>query len=201
MEISYTYIDSLDYIDQLRFDYIESYSFQRGSDYEENLKLSSIEYDNLKAKIVKQENLTEPELKRLAELEGLLGFTQYLINDQGVFHPSCQKINILSASDPLVDRLKTILQTEIKYKPALLCAPTYRDAIVFYDNNRGIVSTLNVCLSCYYMETKKFSHVNGDFETYDLLKRLFIEMGHDVENPEYFIMDDLRKQKAKYDKC
>ncbi len=61
-----------------------------------------------------------------------------------------------------------------------MCAPIYRDAIVFYKDNK-IVSTLNVCLSCEYMETKMFKHVNADNETYKLFRQFFIDCGHHVE--------------------
>jgi hypothetical protein len=47
------------------------------------------------------------------------------------------------------------------------------------------------------METKMFDHINGDYKTYDLLKRFFIDIGHEVEDPEYFALDDLNKMKLK----
>ena len=50
------------------------------------------------------------------------------------------------------------------------------------------------------METKMFDHINGDYETYDLFKRFFIDIGHDVEDPERFIMDDITKLKSKHKK-
>ena len=62
-----------------------------------------------------------------------------------------------------------------------MCAPIYRDAIVFYDLNKEIISTLNVCLSCEYMETKMFNHINADVETYNLMREFFIGLGHKVE--------------------
>jgi hypothetical protein len=79
-----------------------------------------------------------------------------------------------------------------------MCGATYRDAVVFYDKSNKIVSTLNICLGCEYMETKKFNHVNGDFETYDLLKRFFLDVGHDVEDPTRFIAQEIRNFKKKY---
>ena len=42
------YISLVDYINNLKFDYIETYSFQRGNEYEENLKAVRPEYDELK---------------------------------------------------------------------------------------------------------------------------------------------------------
>ena len=53
----------------------------------------------------------------------------------------------------------------------------------------SFVSTINV--SC---------NANGDYETYDLFKRFFIDIGHDVEDPEHFVLDDINKLKSKYKK-
>lgn len=48
MATPYKYISSVDYINNLKFDYIETYSFQRWSEYEENLTAVRPEYDELK---------------------------------------------------------------------------------------------------------------------------------------------------------
>lgn len=184
----------------MTFDYVETYSFQRGADFEENLKLIKPEYDRLKVRKERQDNLTQVEEEMLLELNRLLGFTQYLLNDNGQFHPSSKKTNTFQFNDPVVSRLTNILRTEIREIPRWLCAPVYRDAIVFYDKQNNIVSTLNICLSCQYMETKMFHHLNGDYETYDLLKRFFIDIGHDVEEPTKFVLDDINKLREKYKK-
>lgn len=200
METPYKYISSIDYINSLTFGYVETYSFQRGTDYEENLQLTRPEYDRLKVRKEKRDSLTEAEEIRFSELHALLGFTQYLVNDKGQFHPSSKKTNTFQQGDPIINRLTSILRTEIKDIPMWMCAPTYRDAFVFRNNSGNIVSVLNVCLSCQYMETKMFNHINGDYETYDLLKRFFIDIGHDVEEPNKFVLDDIKRMKAKQDK-
>jgi len=177
----YTSISSIDYINNLTFDYIETYSFQRGFGFEENIKNSRLEYEKLKVRKDKHNNLNNLEEKQFLKLHDFFGFTQYLINNKGQFHPSSTKTHTFKSTDPQIDRLKNILRTEIKDIPAWMCAPMYRDAIVFYDKLNRIVSTLNVCLSCEYMETKMFSHINGDNKTYDLLRQYFIDIGHNIE--------------------
>jgi len=193
---NYTYIASTEFINNLTFDYVETYSFQRGTEFEENRKLIQAEYDQLKVKKEKLDNLPTDEEVRFLELNGLLGFTQYLLNDKGQFHPSSKRTNIFNHNDSNIDRIKNILLTEINEIPRWMCAPVYRDALVFYKANK-IITTLNVCLSCQYMETKMFNHINGDYKTYDLFKRFFIDIGHDVEDPEYFPLDDIDKLKQK----
>ena len=176
-----TYTSSIDYINNLTFDYIETYSLQRGTEFKENKKITKSEYDKLKARKNKKNNLTEQEEERFSELHSLLGFTQYLINEKGEFHPSCIKLNTFKAKDYQVEELKKILKTEIKDVPSWMCAPIYRDALVFYDNNGQILSILNVCLSCEYMETKMFHHINADSKTYELLRDFFRSIGHTIE--------------------
>lgn len=178
---NYTYTSSIDYINNLAFDYIETYSLQRGEEYEEIKRITKPEYDKLKVRKNKTNNLTKQEEERFLELHSLLGFTQYLINEKGEFHPSSKKINTFQAKDDQVDKLKKILQTEIKEVPSWMCAPKYRDALVFYDNTGQILSILNICLGCEYMETKMFHHINADIETYKLLKQFFKDIGHKIE--------------------
>lgn len=176
------YITSLEFINKLTFDYVETYSFQRGSEFEEKRKLIKDEYENLKVRKEKRNNLSSDEEVRFEELFKLLAGTQYIINDEGKFHPSSKKVNTFKNENQNIERIKNILQTEIAEIPSWMCAPIYRDAIVFYDSEKKITDTLNVCLSCQYMETKINNHINGDNKTYDLLKQFFIDIGHNVEN-------------------
>lgn len=179
---SYNDISSSDYINNLTFDLVEIYSFQRGKEFEESRKASRREYERLKVRKEKYNHLTVLEEKRFLELHDLLGFTQYLINDQGIVHPSAEKTHTFKATDPEIDRLKTILGTEINQLPTWMCAPIYRDAIIFYDKSHSMVSTLNICLSCEYMETKRHCHISGDSRTYALLRQYFTELGHKIED-------------------
>jgi len=198
METLYTYIPSTDYISNLSFSHIETYSFQRGIDYKEKITVFKSDYDRLKVRKERRNNLTEIEENKFAELQETLSITQYLINENGQFHFSSKKTNTFLFNDPIVSRLIDILKIEIRDVPNWLCAPVYRDAIVFYNQENEIVSTLNLCLSCEYMETKMFTHINGDYETYDLLKRLFIDIGHNIEEPDKFVYEKISKLRDKH---
>jgi hypothetical protein len=200
MTPSYTYISSADFINDLTFDYVETYSFQRGEGYELQQKIFEKKYDKLKSRKSKVNDLTIQEEEEFIKLDKLCGFTQYLIDDNNQFHYSSKKTNTFTSTDSKVELLKTILNTKIKEIPLWMCAPMYRDAFVFYDNRDNIVSVLNVCLSCEYMETTKFNHIKGDYKTYELLKSFFIDIGHEVENPDYSALDDLNKMKNRYKK-
>ena len=64
METPNEYVASVDYINNLNFDYIETYSFQRETEYEENLKAVRPKYDELKVGKEKQNNLKPTEESR-----------------------------------------------------------------------------------------------------------------------------------------
>ena len=194
--VKYTYTSSTDYINDLEFEFIETYSLQRGEEFEETEKLMDAEYNSLK----KLRHLNSFDGKRFTKLDELLNFTQHLINERGEFHFSSEKINRFEKNHPAVNNLKDILRTEIKEVPMLMCAPEYRDAIVFYNQNHQIVSCLNVCLSCNHLETARFNHINADWQTYDLLKRFFIKIGHDVENPDCFMWEEFKTSLSKESK-
>ena len=109
----YTYINSADFIDNLQFEYAETYSLQRGLDYEQNMRLLRFDYDRLK---IRKENsdLTQSEEDQFFQLNELFGFTQYVLNDKGQFHPSSKRTNTFSFNDPMASRLTNILRQKQK---------------------------------------------------------------------------------------
>jgi hypothetical protein len=77
----YTYIPSTDFINNLTFSYVETYSFQRGTEYELQQKKFDKEYEKLKSRKSKFNDLTIEEEERFLVLDKLCSFTQYLLDD------------------------------------------------------------------------------------------------------------------------
>ena len=177
MKPKYTYIKSSEFIDNIDFEYFETYSLQRGQNFEEEIESLESEFANIKSKT----DQNETQKSRLSELDGLLNFTQVIINKKGQLHFSAEKINRIEKTDSKSKRLIEILKTEINDIPNWMCAPIYRDAILFYDKNDNLIKPLNICLSCEYMETRLFNHINSDFKTYELMREFLIDIGHKVE--------------------
>jgi hypothetical protein len=180
MTTPYSYKTSSDYINELQFDYIETYSLQRGKEFNDELEISRTEYIRLQNQQDKRalNPIEENELFKLTQL----GDTRYIVDASGKFHSSCKKTQTFRRTEPETERLITILKTEAINIPAWMCAPMYRDAVVFYDDSGSIVSTLNICFSCEYMAIKAFCEINADAKTYWLLKQFFIDLGHDIED-------------------
>jgi hypothetical protein len=170
---------------------METYSFNRLD------SLLKVEYDELCLR--RQLNqLSASDKERLKEIDGLYNGWELLIDKNGTFHHSSEKISTFQVHDPEVVRFKEIMKLEVIECFKMLCAPIYRDAVVFYESSGKIVSVLNVCLSCKYMTTGN-RQLRADFEVYDLLKKFFFDNGHRVENPHFFEMDTkLGKMKLKF---
>lgn len=107
---------------------------------------------------------------------------EYILQADGSLHPTADHTHTFQRTDPQVAEFLQIMQTEIKEVPAWMCAPYYRDAVLFYDSKGTLITALNICLSCEYMETTPRAHINADAQTYVLLKQFFLSLGHHVED-------------------
>lgn len=138
------------------------------------------EYDKLKQRKIKKNDLDHSQELRIKELKKLL-HTQYILDNEGKLHSSFVKTNTFKFDTPKAVELKKILNTEVVSIPQWMCDPKYRDAIIFYNKEGKVISSLNVCLSCQHLQTTNDNHINADESTYNLLKDFFIKIGHDVE--------------------
>lgn len=161
-------IPSPNYITSLHFDYIETYSFCRGEAFENAVLEKGTQSKYLQT-------------------------THLLWTPSGELEPTAQKLNTFSHNHPRTLQLLSILQTPAHNIPYWMCAPFYRDAIVFYDQHKNIVSTLNICLSCETMQTDPIVMIEADEKAHKLLKEYFIEIGHPVETDTPWLF--LKKKK------
>lgn len=145
-------IQSKHYIKNIDFEYVETYSFQQEAYYSETTRNTGAIswYDN-----------------RITDLKRNL-------------NSSSQKNSSFHRTDQDMIKLNHILETEVANLPSWMCPPIYRDAIVFYNKTGEIVSALNVCFECSYMENDKGININADQYTYDLLKSFLISKGHKI---------------------
>lgn len=175
-------ISSPDYVNSLTFDYIETYSFQRGGDYQVRLNVILAELEALKTRSENQ-TLTSGETERHIHLSNVYHKVgSYIIDENGQFHQSAIKTTTFKRQTPEVDRLITILNIPAVNIPYWMCSPVYRDAVVFYDKDSNIISALNVCLGCEYMAIQPSEEINTDAETYTLIQQFFIGLGHQVQD-------------------
>lgn len=147
-------INSRDYIKSIDFGYVETYSFQQNAYYAETTRNSgTISWHD--------QRITDPDKK---------------------ISPSSRKISSFKCTDAEGIRLIRILEIDVMNLPAWMCAPIYRDAIVFYNKDREVVSALNICFECLYMENNMGINIEADERTYDLLKSFLISKGHAIRS-------------------
>ncbi|KRT17247.1 hypothetical protein ASU31_06150 [Pedobacter ginsenosidimutans] len=152
--MTHTAIQSKDYIKNIDFEYVETYSFQQQAYYSDATR-NTVEiswYDN-----------------RITDLNGNLD-------------SSSEKISSFQRNSQDMIKLNHILETEVANLPSWMCLPIYRDAIIFYSKNGEIVSALNVCFECSYMENDKGININADESTYGLLKSFLTSKGHKIRS-------------------
>jgi len=177
MAASYTYQTSSDFINKLEFDYIETYSFQRGAAFDADIH----SYRSLadKAKLNALSTYEKTDLSILIEK----GMVQHLVCEDGKLHPSREKTHCFNKTDAITEQIINLLKIEAIDVPMWMCTPFYRDAVIFYDNNGVIVAALNICFSCEYMALGNyFQRVDADQKTYRLFRQLFVELGHQIED-------------------
>lgn len=132
------------YIDALHYDFIETYSFNRGPKFE-----SQFIGNNL----------------YVTGLSPVLGIDKQL-NDTVV------KIFEIRKDTDEYDTLKAIISRQFVGKMDWMCAPFYRDALVFRSKDNEIVESLNVCFECGDMRDVAGNYIEADEEVYNELKSL-----------------------------
>src|SRR5688572_27568271 len=78
--------------------------------------------------------------------------TKKSLIDTGLPHPTAERTHILKKEDVRCQELLDVLSIEFKEQFDWMCAPIFREMVVFYDKDKNIVSLLNVCLSCDRVE-------------------------------------------------
>lgn len=143
-------IPAPDYIRDLNFVYVETWYFLKGDLYEQWIK-DHPGHNN-----------------------------HYILDDSLQIHPTAQKTNTFLAGSAEVLKIKESLQTVDAAKAVTACAPVYREAILFFDKDKKLVSALNICLGCEYMALNSSQDIDASNTCYQQLREFFISIGHEI---------------------
>ncbi|RYZ86208.1 MAG: hypothetical protein EOP04_14335 [Proteobacteria bacterium] len=172
------------YIDSFRFISISTFSFQRGEEYLRlNLEMKK-RLQSLNVRRYKKNDLSEVQDNEFQDLSTRLGTTSYLTDSDGSFHESARKISGDVINGDISNRLVEILRTSVVNLANWMCAPVYRDAVVFYDVDYKIVSVLNVCFSCEALSLENGQLLEADITVFPMLRDLFMSLGHELHIDE-----------------
>jgi hypothetical protein len=107
--------------------------------------------------------------------------TRESLIDTGLPHPTAEKTHTFKKDDFRTQELLDLLSIEFKQQFDWMCAPIFREMIVFFDKEKNIVSILNVCLSCDKVEDSNGNDVRTDAKVFAKLKEYFTHLGHNLE--------------------
>ena len=165
-----------DFIENLNFEYFESYSFQRKGDFEI--------YENLLNKYKKdRSSLLEEEAMVFEKLRNSKLYTKdnnFIFLENGNLNETAELIYKSAAQTNVNEKLIEILKTTFVDYDAWMCAPTYRDAILFYDSKGNIVNGLNICFQCSNVIDLNKKEILTDNIAYKKLKEFLSEIGHNI---------------------
>ncbi|MBL7852753.1 MAG: hypothetical protein JNL17_00025 [Cyclobacteriaceae bacterium] len=159
-----------EYIREVDFDYIKTFSLLREEETKDYV-------DNLQTKA--KTTLDKNEKRKLIDLT--IRGTKEILIETGTPHPTAVRTNTFNKSDPETVELLSILSLDYKNHNDSMCAPIFREMIVFYDKSDKVVSILNICLSCDRVEDEHFNTIKTDSKVFERLREYFKSIGHAIE--------------------
>lgn len=144
------------YLDKLDYEFIETYSFRRG---------------------------TKLELELIKEGFSLNG-TSLILDKSGQLDVTAEKIATIKKGTNENEKIVSIANQPLTDIPSWMCAPFYRDAIFFLTDDDEIIDTLNICFECSYMQDIRGNFIDADQKMYDELQLLLKSLGHNIQKDE-----------------
>ncbi|WP_427454090.1 hypothetical protein [Litorimonas sp. WD9-15] len=181
------FIDNREHLDEivkgLQFSYIETYSIMRNHLSETERTL----HKQLYYKKVSQKEISESDMLLLKSFDNLdrknTFYSQSMLFGTGErLNSSAVRTNRYAFDEPIAQRLMSILSIPYESHFDWMCAPIYRDAVVFRNQKNKIIMPLNICFSCTAMLVNDDTSIIADQKTFKSLKEFFIEIGHDILN-------------------
>jgi hypothetical protein len=154
------------YFDKLDYEFIETYSFKRGSKLE--LELGKKDFN--------------------------LNGASYIMNTNGQFDATADKIATVRKGTNENEEINRIVSLPLTEVPSWMCAPFYRDALIFRTEDNQLIDTLNICFECSYMQDNQGNFIDADQKMYDELQSLLKSLGHNIQKDESLQLREKIKQ-------
>lgn len=169
-------IESKDFIESIKFEYFETYSFQRKGDLEI--------YTQLLKKYKDEDSLSaeeKEELKRLRKLNLYTKGDNFIFIENGGLNATADLICRSDKSSNLNNELIELLKNPFVDYIAYMCPPIYRDAILFYDADKKLVDGINICFGCNSVINLNKKEVFTGKVVYEKLKDFLQLLGHKID--------------------
>ncbi len=170
-------------IKNLEYVYVKSYSGLRGYNYESLVKKNNEQIDQIKQDIKTARYMQRPKLKKQIEFlnEEINIYSSRIINNDGDLHKSTVPIGEWNKDDEFVRGIIEILAQPLNDQVAAMCAPVFRDSIVFYSRENKVQGILHICFGCLWMKNEKEEDLAVDADAFDNMKKHLIHAGHQIK--------------------
>jgi hypothetical protein len=165
---------TVQYIAQLDFEYFETYSFNRGPLEARRQELLALEENETNAVLWRELSLKRVALEKQMR-EKWPRRSAHILNDLNRnlnqnfnlnLNPTAVRTGVFEKNSPQSVQLASILMTEVKNIPAVKGKPEYKDAIIFYNEKKQVISYLEICLECKDMCIEENRRIDADETTY-----------------------------------
>jgi hypothetical protein len=157
--------------EQQDFSYLVTYSFNRGVKLVELLERTTQALRTARF-------MQQPALQR--QLESLTRGNYLLTEGLSAVHSTATQIAQLSHDSVEAQQIASAFGRSTAPLVASGCGPVYRDALAFYGKQHELLSVLNICFECQYMQTEAGLLIEADTATYNLLRQLLQQLGHPI---------------------
>ena len=169
-------ITTKDFIENIKFSYFETYSFQRKGDFDI--------YENLFSKYAIDDNSLSLEeqtlLKKLRNSNLYLQENNFIFTKSGDLNKTAELVCKSDNLTELNNKLTEMLKIPFFDYDAWMCGPTYRDAILFFDFNNKLVDGINICFECCNVINLSKKEILTDRTVYIMLKTFLQSLGHKI---------------------
>ena len=169
-------ITTKEFIESINFKYFETYSFQRKGQfdiYEELLK----KYTNDNDSLTNEETIELKKLRKTIYNQE----NNFIFSENKKINKTAELVYTYDNTKNLNDELINILKTPFVDFDAWMCAPIYRDAILFYDTNNMIIDGINICFECSNIINLNKIEILTDRIVYEKLKEFLQSIGHKIK--------------------
>ncbi len=165
-----------DFIENLEFDYFETYSFQRNGEFEIYENLGN-KYADETIPLTKEEAST---FKKLRQSNIYKKENNHIFAKNGALNQSAELISKHTFVSDYGNTLVEVLKVPSEDFLSFMCMPIYRDAILFYNSNSKLLEGINICFGCSSIVTLKNKEIFADIKVYSKLRDFLIKLGHKI---------------------
>lgn len=170
-KLDFTYLKTFSGFQQEVFEKQQAAFEQKMADLQERLLTSSPQKQEAIQKKIDETRLRwEREQFDFREIAG----------PDGALIEDATEIALLPKESPVASQIVAILNIPFKEQHQWMCAPYFRDSIVFYKTDQTLVGIVHICFSCEQLADHQLQFFDTDNTIFPQLRSVLKSLGHKV---------------------